>query len=73
MKRRKGQFAGRSDFGDGACSSAVCGSPANGEDDHLQETQWVVMLVDHQLCECRMVFVQTMLYQFRIQKVAAFM
>nr|CAB3498304.1 unnamed protein product [Digitaria exilis] len=38
MKRRKGQFAGRSDFGDGACSSAVCGSPANGEDDHLKET-----------------------------------
>ncbi|PAN45169.1 hypothetical protein PAHAL_9G098800 [Panicum hallii] len=33
MKRRKGQFAGRSDFGDGACSSVACGSPANGEDD----------------------------------------
>jgi hypothetical protein len=39
MKRRKGQFAGRSDFGDGACSSAACGSPANGEDDHFRETQ----------------------------------
>lgn len=38
MKRRKGQFAGRSDFGDGACSSAACGSPANGEDDHFRET-----------------------------------
>jgi len=39
MKRRKGQFAGRSDFGDGACSSVACGSPANGEDDHFKETQ----------------------------------
>ncbi|CAL4918887.1 unnamed protein product [Urochloa decumbens] len=38
MKRRKGQFAGRSDFGDGACSSAACGSPANGDDDHFRET-----------------------------------
>ncbi|XP_062214680.1 GATA transcription factor 19-like [Phragmites australis] len=38
MKRRKGQFAGRADFGDGACSSAACGSPANGEDDHFHET-----------------------------------
>lgn len=41
MKRRKGQFAGRSDFGDGASSSAACVSPANGEDDHFRETQWV--------------------------------
>ncbi|CAD6214424.1 unnamed protein product [Miscanthus lutarioriparius] len=38
MKRRKGQFAGRSDFGDGASSSAACVSPANGEDDHFRET-----------------------------------
>ncbi|KAL6843599.1 hypothetical protein ACP4OV_026661 [Aristida adscensionis] len=38
MKRRKGQFAGRAEFGDGACSSAACGSPANGEDDHFRET-----------------------------------
>ncbi|KAL6636957.1 hypothetical protein ACP70R_024529 [Stipagrostis hirtigluma subsp. patula] len=38
MKRRKGQFAGRADFGDGACSSAACGSPTNGEDDHFRET-----------------------------------
>ncbi|CAN6322704.1 unnamed protein product, partial [Urochloa humidicola] len=38
MKRRKGQFAGRSDFGDGACSSAACGSLANDEDDHFRET-----------------------------------
>ncbi|KAG0547712.1 hypothetical protein BDA96_01G104300 [Sorghum bicolor] len=38
MKRRKGQFAGRSDFGDGATSSAACVCPTNGEDDHLRET-----------------------------------
>ncbi|KAJ1293722.1 hypothetical protein BS78_01G090700 [Paspalum vaginatum] len=38
MKRRKGQFAGRSDFGDGACSSVACGSPANGEDDLFRES-----------------------------------
>ncbi|KAF0914323.1 hypothetical protein E2562_028207 [Oryza meyeriana var. granulata] len=38
MKRRKGQFAGRADFGDGSCSSAPCGSAANGEDDHIRET-----------------------------------
>ncbi|XP_010230344.1 GATA transcription factor 19 isoform X2 [Brachypodium distachyon] len=38
MKRRKGQFAGRADLGDGACSSAVCSSQANGEDDHFLET-----------------------------------
>uniref|UniRef100_A0A0E0D686 CCT domain-containing protein n=1 Tax=Oryza meridionalis TaxID=40149 RepID=A0A0E0D686_9ORYZ len=38
MKRRKGQFAGRADFGDGSCSSAPCGSTANGEDDHIRET-----------------------------------
>ncbi|KAL5210223.1 hypothetical protein ABZP36_005846 [Zizania latifolia] len=38
MKRRKGQFAGRADFGDGSCSSAPCGSGANGEDDHIRET-----------------------------------
>lgn len=38
MKRRKGQFAGRSDFGDGACSSAACGSPANGDDDLFRES-----------------------------------
>jgi hypothetical protein len=38
MKRRKGQFAGRADFGDGSCSSVPCGSTANGEDDHIRET-----------------------------------
>ncbi|KAM0901471.1 hypothetical protein ACQ4PT_020007 [Festuca glaucescens] len=38
MKRRKGQFAGRADFGDVACSSAACVSPAYGEDDHFRET-----------------------------------
>lgn len=37
MKRRKGQFAGRADFGDVACSSAACVSPADGEDDHFRE------------------------------------
>ncbi|XP_047092404.1 GATA transcription factor 19-like isoform X3 [Lolium rigidum] len=38
MKRRKGQFAGRADFGDVACSPAACVSPAYGEDDHFRET-----------------------------------
>jgi hypothetical protein len=39
MKRRKGQFAGRADFGDVACSSATHVSTADGEDDHFRETQ----------------------------------
>ncbi|TVU45198.1 hypothetical protein EJB05_04693, partial [Eragrostis curvula] len=38
MKRRKGQFAGRVDFADHACSSAACSSPANGENDHFRGT-----------------------------------
>lgn len=38
MKRRKGQFAGRADFGDVACSSVACVSPADGDDDHFRET-----------------------------------
>ncbi|XP_062212328.1 GATA transcription factor 19-like isoform X4 [Phragmites australis] len=38
MKQRKGQFAGRSDFDDGGCSSVALASPANGEDDHFRET-----------------------------------
>uniref|UniRef100_A0ACD6A4Q6 Uncharacterized protein n=1 Tax=Avena sativa TaxID=4498 RepID=A0ACD6A4Q6_AVESA len=38
MKRSKGQFAGRADFGDVACSSVACVSPADGEDDHFRET-----------------------------------
>ena len=69
MKRRKGQFAGRSDFGDGACSSVACGSPANGEDDHFKETQWVGCHVC-QLSTVWLVYVQIMLHQFHMQKVA---
>uniref|UniRef100_A0A453HB84 CCT domain-containing protein n=1 Tax=Aegilops tauschii subsp. strangulata TaxID=200361 RepID=A0A453HB84_AEGTS len=38
MKRRKGQFAGRADFGDAASSSAACVSAADGEDDHFRES-----------------------------------
>ncbi|XBH54387.1 hypothetical protein VPH35_076710 [Triticum aestivum] len=38
MKRRKGQFAGRVDFGDAASSSAACVSAADGEDDHFRES-----------------------------------
>lgn len=67
MKRRKGQFAGRSDFGDGATSSAACVCPTNGEDDHLRETQWVSCHVP-----TFTLWLWHVLHQFHMQKVVAF-
>jgi hypothetical protein len=62
MKRSKGQFAGRADFVDRACSSAACSSPANCENDHFRAIQWVNCHVCQQI-NC--IYVQV-LYWFHV-------
>ncbi|TVU45165.1 hypothetical protein EJB05_04640, partial [Eragrostis curvula] len=49
MKRRKGQFAGRVDFGDHACSSSACSSPANGQNHKFRGTMCYLSKLRYQL------------------------